>query len=107
MATHNTNGDAVMNEHRAPSPDELNAYVTLIRFLRQVHSLMQDINEEAERFHGLLDQQCVVLDRHRLNIEDLTSALSDYRGRDGTGQGNCPARATTQPIIRPPRPTQG
>jgi hypothetical protein len=67
-----------MNEHKAPSPEELNSYVVLIRFLRQVHSLMQDINDEAERFNRLLDQQCEVLDRHRLCLEDLESSLTDY-----------------------------
>jgi len=67
-----------MDDYRAPSPDDLNKFVVLIRFLGQVHTLMQDINEEAERFNGLLDQQCEVLNEHRQDIEDLTSALSDY-----------------------------
>ena len=58
--------------------EDLNAYIVLIRFLRQVHSHMQDINDEAERFNRLLEQQCEVLDRHRSDIEDLASALSDY-----------------------------
>lgn len=70
-----------MNEYRAPSPNDLNKYIVLIRFLRQVHTLMQDINEEAERFNGLLDRQCEVLNDHRLDIEDLTSALSDYEDK--------------------------
>ena len=67
-----------MNEYTVPSQEDLNAYIVLIRFLRQVHSNMQCINDEAERFNKLLEEQCEVLDRHRSDIEDLTSALSDY-----------------------------
>lgn len=61
-----------------PTREDLNAFIVLIRFLRQVHSHMQDINCEAERFNRLLEQQREVLDRHRSDIEDLTSALSEY-----------------------------
>src|ERR1039457_4841974 len=67
-----------MNEYTVPSQEDLNAYIVLIRFLRQVHSNMQCINDEAERFNKLLEEQCEVLDRHRSDIKDLTSALSDY-----------------------------
>jgi len=61
-----------------PSREDLNAYIVLIRFLTQVHSRLQDINNEAERFNKLLEQQCEVLNQHRLDIEDLEFALSDY-----------------------------
>src|ERR1019366_2412633 len=78
MLTAMPKAEGHMNEHKAPSPEELNAYIVLIRFLRQVHSHMQDINVEAERFNKLLEQQCEVLNEHRLDVEDLTSALSEY-----------------------------
>ena len=67
-----------MNEQRHPSQEDLDRYVVLIRFLRQVHSEMQNINEEAERFNDLLREQFEVLDKHRSKIEDLDSAMSDY-----------------------------
>jgi hypothetical protein len=67
-----------MQNANPPTREDLNAYIVLIRFLRQVHSHMQDINDEAERFNKLLEGQCEVLNEHRLDIEDLTSALSDY-----------------------------
>lgn len=67
-----------MNEQPAPTSEELKAYAVLINFLHQVHSHQQDINDEAERLNRLLKQQGEVLDRHRSEIEDLSSALSDY-----------------------------
>ena len=67
-----------MNEHSAPTPDELKAYAVLINFLHQVHSHLRDINEEAEQLNRLLEQQSEVLDRHRSDIEDLQSALMEY-----------------------------
>jgi transposase-like protein len=67
-----------MNDYRPPIPEDLNRFNVLTRFLGQVHFEMQNINEETERFITLLDQLGEVLDRHRSDIEDLTSALSDY-----------------------------
>jgi ABC-type transporter Mla subunit MlaD len=67
-----------MNEHSAPTSNELKAFTVLINFLHQVRSHQQDINEEAERLNRLLEQQSEVFDRHRSGIEDLVSALSDY-----------------------------
>ena len=67
-----------MQNFNPPTRDDLNAYIVLIRFLRQVHLHMQDINAEAERFNTLLEGQCELLNEHRLDIEDLTSALSEY-----------------------------
>jgi hypothetical protein len=67
-----------MQNPNPPTRDALRAYIVLIHFLRQVQSLMQDINDEAERFNSLLEQQGEVLDRHRSDIEGLTSALSEY-----------------------------
>lgn len=67
-----------MNEHSAPTSNELKAYAVLINFLHQVHSHQQDINTEAERLNRLLEQQGEVLDRHRSDIEDLQSALMEY-----------------------------
>ncbi|MGD0801084.1 MAG: hypothetical protein ABR906_07205 [Terracidiphilus sp.] len=79
-----------MQSLNPPSQDDLNAYIVLIRFLRQVHSFMQEINDEAERFNKLLEGQCVVLNEHRLDIEDLTSALSDYEDEIKRVRNICP-----------------
>lgn len=79
-----------MNEHRAPTSDELRAYAVLINFLHQVRSNYQDINDEAERFNRLLEQQCEVLESHRADLEDLTSALSDYEDEMERVKGTVP-----------------
>lgn len=86
-----------MNEYTVPSQQDLNAYIVLIRFLRQVHSHMQDINDEAERFNKLLEEQCEVLNEHRLDVEDLTSALSDYEAEiDRVKNINLPVQHNNQ-----------
>ncbi len=67
-----------MQNYSRPNRDDLNVFVLLIRLLRQVHSHMQDINDEAERFNVLLGKQRELVDQHRSDIEDLTYDLSDY-----------------------------
>jgi len=67
-----------MSDFRPPSPEDLNKYILLNRFLWQVHSHMQNINDETERFISLLNQLGEVLNEHRCDTEDLTNALSDY-----------------------------
>jgi len=67
-----------MSEFRPPSSDDLNKYIVLNRFLWQVHSHTQNINDETERFISLLNQLGEVLKEHRCDTEDLTNALSDY-----------------------------
>ena len=95
-----------MQNFNPPTREDLNAYIVLIRFLRQVHSHMQDINDEAERFNRLLEEQCEVLDRHRSDIEDLTSALSDYeddmeRVKNICPPGSEPMEPRKKPVIPP------
>jgi hypothetical protein len=79
-----------MQSPNPPTQDDLHAYIVLIRFLRQVHSYMQGINDEAERFNKLLEGQCAVLNEHRLDIEDLTSALSAYEDEMKQVKNICP-----------------
>jgi len=67
-----------MNDYRTPSPEDLNKYILLNRFLWQVNSHMQNINDETERFISLLNQLGEVLKEHRCDTEDLANALSDY-----------------------------
>jgi len=67
-----------MIDFRPPSPDDLNKYVVLIRFLNQVHSQMQNINDETERFITLLEKLGEVLEEHQWGVSDLQSSLLDY-----------------------------
>ena len=67
-----------MNEYRSQSPEDLNRFPVLIRFLNQMHSQMQNINDETERFNRLINQLGEVLKEHRQEFSDLESTLLDY-----------------------------
>ena len=67
-----------MNDYRSQSPEDLNRFPVLIRFLNQMHSQMQNINYETERFNRLIDQLGEVLKEHRQEFSDLQSTLLDY-----------------------------
>src|ERR1035441_1479198 len=67
-----------MQNFNPPTREDLNAYIVLIRFLRQVHSLMQEINVEAERFTELLKEQKDLLEEQDWALQDLSSSVEDY-----------------------------
>jgi hypothetical protein len=66
-----------MNDFRPSSPEDLNRLIVLICFLNQVHSQMQNINDETERVNSLLEQLGEVLKQHRWDIDGLQSTLLD------------------------------
>lgn len=67
-----------MENFRAPSREDLQAYRVLINFLQQVRSHLEGINEETERFTKLLQEQKNALEEQNCALQDFSSSLSDY-----------------------------
>ena len=66
-----------MQNFNAPTREDGLAYVALIRLLREAHSLLQEINEESERFTKLLEEQKHALEELTCALQDFSSSLSD------------------------------
>ena len=67
-----------MQNFDAPTREDLHAYRVLINYLREVQSLLENINGETERSMQLLKEQKEMFEEQDSALQDLSSNLNNY-----------------------------